>query len=181
MATDVSGFVKRLHEDKNFLKRFASEPAAVLSEAGIDATALALPKSIDAEALAKRIDQLFSGNNTTQPAPTGKLAPQELWDRYGAIAWKSDQSSEPPPTVQSVAVAVVIYGASVVTSTIMATTSAVVVGNSPAVMSVDQIATLRNLARQPLSGLSFSISGPDGVKVDGVSAAALEAFLKRAR
>jgi hypothetical protein len=182
MAAEVTAFVKRLHEDSAFRKRFASEPAAVLSEAGVDAAALALPAKIDEAKLAERLKNLFAGKAEAASdllAAAPGLKPQELWDRFGAIAW----AREPTVTtsvavvnaVQNVSAAIVVYGTSFATSLV---TSTVLASRSP-VMSVDQVAAMRALAKQPAEELSFSITGPDGTRVDGVSAAALEAFLKR--
>jgi len=169
MAGESSAFLTRLHKDRSFRERFAAEPAAVLAEAGVDADAFALPDKIDPDTLAARLERLFAG---AEPEPggsqnVGELTPQELWDRHGAIAWKENYG----PGDRKSAPAMVIYGGFMASS--------VRFGNTTGVMSVEQLAALRALSRQRPAQLTFSVTGADGARVDGLTAAAMNAFLSR--
>lgn len=180
MTFDAAGFVKRLHTDSQYRSRFAERPAEVLSEAGVDPEALALPGKIDEGALAARLAKLFAneGSSISDPIDVTKYSIQELWDRHGAIGWRTDLSaaaSEPSNETRVTvtnAAAIVIYGASIAVSVVS-------VGGRSGIMSVDELAQLRALSRQPADQLTFSVTGPDGTKVEGITSDMLRAFLGR--
>jgi len=179
MAVSKS-FVGRLHSDVTFRKRFAKSPRAVLAAAGLDPDALSLPDHIDEQDLERRLNQVFSGRDWHEAfaaSNPGNLTAKDLWDRFGIIGWASDAAvrSDDP----AVATAVVIYGVSVVTSS---SSQVATQGNiALAVVSVEQVRALRDLARLPRESLRFSIAGPDGVAIEGVSADLLAAFLARVK
>jgi hypothetical protein len=142
---------------------------------------LALPKTIDVDALSQRLDRVFSGQETVKiddAKTVAKLSPDELWQRFGVIGLDRETKDLVGSAVaDAVAVAVVIYGASIVVSN---SNTALAVSGSPSfIASIEQLQTLRDLARLRKGDLKFSVSGPNGVAVDGLSADVIGALLAR--
>lgn len=168
MSETMSEFVQRLHGDARFRKRFAGDPAGELRKAGLDPDAFELPERIDPDALAKRLDAMLPSATAEREGALDRLDAQQLWDEFGWIRWK------PGADTASIAVAVVIYGVSMVTSQ---TSSVTVVGRQ--IHTVEQLARLRALARQPADQLRFAVIGADGERVEGLNADVLRAFVER--
>ena len=179
MATEAVSFISRLYRDKQFRQRFVRSPKDVLSEAGLDPDALALPDHIDEKDLSEKLDRAFSGREWQQEfmrAEPATLTVEQLWDRFGVIGWKRSGGVS---SSTDVAAAVVIYGVSMVTSSSSQVTTQV--AGSLAMVSVEQLRALRELARLPREQLRFSIVGPDGIAIEGVNADMLAAFLARVK
>ncbi|WP_143748630.1 hypothetical protein [Mesorhizobium sophorae] len=181
MGTEAASFINRLRKDKDFRHRFVQSPKDVLSEEGLNPDVLALPDRINERDLLKKLEHVFSGREWQDEFARAKpetLTAGELWERFGVIGWKGSAAGGGKSGIDvSVASAVVIYGVSVVTSS----STQVAAAGSLAMTSVEQLRSLRELARVPKEKLSFSIVGPDGVAIEGVNADMLAAFLARVK
>ena len=180
---NFSAFMKRLHDDRQFRQQFAKAPAETLRQAGYDPAMFALPAHIDPDALGQRLSRVFSGQEKVtldDPQAAAKLTPDELWQRFGVIGLSSAERNlvgSSAADVESVAVAVVIYGVSVAVSN---TNVVVAVQGSPSwVKSIEQLQVLRSLTQLPRNAVQFSVSGPNGVAVHGLGADAVSAVLDR--
>jgi hypothetical protein len=180
---NFSAFMIRLHNDAKFRQEFAKAPAETLREAGYDPGMFALPAHIDADALGQRLNRIFNNKERVtldNPQADAKLTPDELWQRFSVIGLTSAERNLIGSSVadaEAVAVAVVVYGASIAVSN----TNVVVAtqGSASWMKSVQQLQVLRSIAQQPRNAVQFSITGPDGIAVHGLSADAVGAVLDR--
>lgn len=173
MADELANFVGRLRTDARFRKSFANAPAKTLKEMGVDTSGLALPDKLDEKTLLEHIERGSGQIEIPDDVDLTRLAPDELWKRFGIIGW-SKESLTPGRDIATAA-AVVIYGVAVVIG------SNVVVVGKQFVASLGQLKVLRQLARLPSEELRFSIRGPDGVSVEDIPADAVSAFLERTK
>jgi hypothetical protein len=167
--------MNRLHKDEGFRRQFAAAPAKTLQENGLDPDLLSLPAHLDYAELTDRLNHVYKGP-AADTAPAG-ISADQLWKRFGVIGLSKEANSQlaaagddPPPLVS-----IVIYGASIVTAPV------VVAGKEGGLRDVDQLQTLRNLSQHSRDKLSFSVSGPNGLKAQNVSADMMSAFLKRVK
>jgi hypothetical protein len=181
-----SELLVRLHTDSAFRQRFASSPAAVLREEGLDPDILSLPTRLDADAIEQQLTRIFRqhGESLTGDAATvSKLSADELWERFKVIGLNPEALAlAGGPVGSDVAVAVVAYGTSMVTSgsgtqVVVATAGRGIAG----LRSLEQLTQLRELMRRPSVELEFSVTGPDGVTVTGLTKDVVEAFLSRVK
>jgi hypothetical protein len=182
---NFSAFMVRLHNEPQFRQQFAKTPAETLRQAGFDPTMFAIPSHIDADALGQRLNRIFSSQEKVtldDPQAAAKLTPDELWQRFGVIGLNPAERGLIGSSVadaEAVAVAVVVYGVSIAVTN--ANVAVVVQGSASWMKSVQQLQLLRQLTQQPRSALQFSVAGPDGVAVHGLSADAVAAVLDRAK
>ena len=163
----------KLYNDDVFRTRFAQDTAEVLREEGFDPDLLALPERIDPVRLKEQLERLFSGAAKPPIASLDELnalSPNDLWERLNIIGLK-EQERNMLPTNDPVGVAIVIYGSSMVT-----VDGAGTVGS---LKSLKQLKTLRSLSRHRKNALKFTVTGPDGVSAEDVSADVVHAFLRR--
>lgn len=175
----------RLYADPALRKRFAESPENVLREEGLDPDLLALPKKIDPVALEEQLKKIFQDRSeslTSDAATVAKLSPDELWQRFKVIGLSPDARAFVGADDPGVAAAVVIYGVSMVTSGSSTQVTVAASGRGvQAIRSMAELKQLRDLARRPAGELAFSISGPDGVTVTGLTKDVVEAFLSRVK
>ena len=161
-----SSLFLRLSRDQNLRRKFAENPQEFLRDEGFDPSRLELPSNIDLATLDARVEGAFGNDSddwTASEAEVASMSADELWSRFGVIGEKSESDDN---ATASPLVAVVAYGTSVVTT-------------EGATIAFERARTMRGLMRLRKSDLTFSVKGPDGVAVEDLPAATIEALLRR--
>jgi len=179
-------FVKALRNSSELRREFARSPGDTLIKFGFDPDLLELPKQINLDELENTFGTGVGGS--VEPAmPSAKdlkdLSVDELWEKFKFLKFKPEADFT-PATSFGVTLSGVVYGTTPTTAQSTITTQSTSVGlggdrNAP--RSFDQIRQLRDLVKSKQDGLNltFGVSSPDGVRVSGISATTLRAFLKR--
>ena len=183
MSTDrFSALFRRLARDQALRQRFTTDPVGVLREEGYDPSLFDLPSRIDPEAFDRKIAELIAGAAPSapplDPAEVRQLNADELWSHFGVILEKSDEAQAVVATQVSntaVAPAIVVYGTAAATST----STIVTIGSDG--LSYEKGQVLRKLAKLNKEDLRFTVTGPDGVAVRELSAAAAMALIRQVR
>jgi len=112
-----------------------------------------------------------------------KLSPDELWERFKMIGLNPEaRELVGADAASDVVTAVVAYGTSMVTSGSSTQVTVATSGRGTAgIKSLQQLQQLRELTRRPSAELEFSVTGPDGVTVTGLTKDVVEAFLSRVK
>ncbi len=155
--SSLNSLVSRLRADEGLRHRFVASPAAVLADEGFDVSKFNLPAALDAESLERRLAAL---------------------DEDGADAWsvvETWRADDPDTLPDVVAVAIVIYGTSVVTGPVVVIGS----GDTDKPDHATDLKALRALSRLPNDQVSFAVHGPDGLVANNLSRDVLEAYLSR--
>jgi|GEM_PF-1697230 len=192
MPNKLDNFVAKLRNDQDFRKRFAKDSVPTLREAGFDPDLLEMPANVSSEAILDKLSRVLDKHEEIAPPPpatASSMSADDLWNNLGVIGVKKevlddlpldrdDLATDESGAAISAAVAIVIYGSSMATSTNSVATVTSGTGNlGPA--SLDQVKFLRDLQKSKADELRFSVTGADGVGVDGLSLTTLKAFLSR--
>ncbi|TIP18456.1 hypothetical protein [Mesorhizobium sp.] len=156
--------MRELKFDGKLREAFAEDPRASLAGLGFDVQLLDIPERLD---LAKLENSIRQNVSAKEPAERERifdtLDPQALWDRFGWIGWRNPDNggstTAEAAATSNVSAATVIYGTSMVTSQ---TSNVTVNVNGQSIHTVEQLAELRRLSKQPRNALRFSVKDRQG-------------------
>lgn len=184
MREKLFRFVQQLHHDADFRAAFATDPASALRECGIDPDQLALPATINLDALERRVRDFVV--TIPDESDLSQKSAQQLWDDHAFIA--GDTDDEPTtvavivnvgPSIVGPPVTSVIYGTTAVTNAVVAqitVTTVTGMDGRTSASAMNTLSALRELSRADPASLRFAVTDTDGLAVQGLSINAIKAL-----